>query len=149
MNTCHPNRPVYCKSKCKSCYNSDYKAANRARLNAITAQWHRDNKEQANAKKIAWALANPEKVKQTKKAYVSRNLKSYRAQCAKRHAAKMQRTPSWADLAAIKQIYLNCPESMEVDHIVPLQGKTVSGLHVPYNLQYLTPEQNRSKGNRI
>ena len=37
----------------------------------------------------------------------------------------------------------------EVDHIIPLQGENVCGLHVDYNLQYLTPEENGKKGNRL
>lgn len=49
----------------------------------------------------------------------------------------------------IKAIYFACPEGMEVDHIHPLGGKTASGLHVPWNLQYLPVSKNRSKGNRI
>jgi hypothetical protein len=60
-----------------------------------------------------------------------------------------QATPPWADLNRIKDIYQNCPEGYEVDHIIPLQGKFVSGLNIPINLQYLTTEENRKKGNRI
>ena len=68
---------------------------------------------------------------------------------AKRRAAKLQRTPSWANIKAIRQFYIDCPEGMTVDHIVPLQGKTICGLHVENNLQYLTKSENSSKGNKL
>lgn len=60
---------------------------------------------------------------------------------------KQQRTPKWADLKAIRAFYEACPNGYEVDHIIPLKGKNVSGLHVLNNLQYLTQKENRSKGN--
>ena len=65
------------------------------------------------------------------------------------YSAKLQRTPKWADLDKIKEVYLNCPKGLEVDHIIPLQGKEVSGLHVACNLQYLTRSENSSKSNKF
>ena len=60
------------------------------------------------------------------------------AETRKRQADKINRTPTWADLGAIKAFYESCPPGMQVDHTIPLRGKLVSGLHVPNNLQYLT-----------
>lgn len=65
------------------------------------------------------------------------------------NAAKNQRTPPWADLKKIKEIYDNCPEGYHVDHIVPLNGKLVSGLHIETNLQYLPAIENIKKGNKF
>jgi hypothetical protein len=64
-------------------------------------------------------------------------------------AAKLQRIPLWADIDAIKEFYLNRPEGYHVDHIIPLRGKTVSGLHVLENLQYLPAKENLAKGNKF
>ena len=66
-----------------------------------------------------------------------------------RKALKLDRVPAWADLNKIKEIYTNCPKGYHVDHIVPLQGALVSGLHVENNLQYLTAEDNLKKSNKF
>jgi hypothetical protein len=63
------------------------------------------------------------------------------------------RTPKWVNLEEILQIYAQCPVGYHVDHIVPLKGlinnRPVTGLHVPWNLQYLTPQENQRKHCRI
>lgn len=75
---------------------------------------------------------------------------------AKRRAARLRRTPSWADMDAIRSFYdearrLTIETGVEhhVDHDIPLQGKLVSGLHVHNNLQILTGSENSRKKNRF
>ena len=67
----------------------------------------------------------------------------------RRQLEKLRRTPAWADVVAIRKFYAACPPGHHVDHIVPLQGKQVSGLHVLNNLQYLPDAENLSKGNKF
>ncbi|MES2634084.1 MAG: HNH endonuclease signature motif containing protein [Pseudomonadota bacterium] len=74
---------------------------------------------------------------------------------AKRRSKKLQRTPPWSDLDAMRAIYAEARRlskatgtAHHVDHIIPLQGKTVSGLHVHTNLQILTGSENSKKRNR-
>ena len=62
---------------------------------------------------------------------------------------KKQACPKWANLEKIKQIYLNCPVGYHVDHIIPLTNKNICGLHVEYNLQYLTALENQKKPNKF
>lgn len=57
-------------------------------------------------------------------------------------------TPLWANLDSIKKIYAEAGER-HVDHIIPLKGELVCGLHVENNLQYLSAEENIKKGNKF
>ena len=97
---------------------------------------------------IAWQKANPEKVAAIRlKQKINGN---DNAKAARRRAAKLKATPPWADLEEIKNVYLEAQYfGMHVDHIIPLQGKEVCGLHIWENLQLLTPEKNIKKGNKL
>ena len=85
--------------------------------------------------------------------YIKNNRDKYTAYLAKYRAKKLNATPKWLtakQLEEIQQIYTKARElGLEVDHIIPLQGKNVCGLHVPWNLQLLTRQQNASKSNKI
>lgn len=77
------------------------------------------------------------------------NLGSYRARERKSQTARIKRCPQWVDTKALERIYKDCPAGYQVDHIIPLQGKLVSGFHVPENLQYLTTMDNLTKHNKF
>lgn len=77
---------------------------------------------------------------------------------AKRHASKLQRTPDWLNSGhwlEIEGVYKYCSAlrsiglDYHVDHIVPMQGEIVSGLHAPWNLQVIPAHENLAKGNRL
>lgn len=108
--------------------------------------------------RAAWALWQRERRKEipeifrergrrNNKVRRQRNPKAKLACTRKRQAAKQQRTPAWAEVRAMTAFYVACPEGMVVDHVIPLRGKLVSGLHVLENLQYLTKLDNLKKGN--
>lgn len=69
--------------------------------------------------------------------------------------AKINRTPIWANKGQINQIYSECArrrqagENVVVDHIIPLQGVLVSGLHVAENLRIICAKENAVKSNRF
>ena len=101
---------------------------------------------------------NHEEEKEARREYYSRKKQEYYVRKAKRRSSLLNRTPSWLtahDWLHIKCIYSVCDmlnregnEPHEVDHIVPLQGENVCGLHVPWNLRVIARTANRSKGNK-
>lgn len=69
--------------------------------------------------------------------------------CKKAYEARKRNAmPAWADPELIALIYDCCPRGYHVDHVIPLRGKNVCGLHVENNLQYLTEKENLRKGNK-
>jgi hypothetical protein len=89
------------------------------------------------------------RMKQTyNKDWGRQNLAHKIAQNAKRRAAELAQMPKWADELAIRRFYWRRPIGFHVDHIIPLRGRHVSGLHVVENLQYLPASENLKKGAR-
>lgn len=80
--------------------------------------------------------------------WTKRNKGANSAKEAKRRSKKLQRTPRWTETYKIIKFYKERPEGYHVDHIIPLQGKYVSGLHVLDNLQYLIAKDNLRKSNK-
>ena len=139
--------------------NADSRAwyvANKEQAKATAKAWQLANKEQAKATSKAWNLANKEKIKAYCRAWYEANPGKAAAHTVKRRAAKLHRTVSWSNKKLIRQIYkqakeltIETGESYHVDHIIPLQGKFVSGLHVETNLQILLAHDNISKSNKF
>ena len=118
-------------------------------------------REQARLRAILWREKNPndENTKVCKKTYRLNNPHKVQAHCAKRRVSKINRIPKWTtekDLKAIQHIYglaIDFSKAFNVkyhvDHIIPLQGKLVSGLHIPSNLQIIPAVDNIRKGNKF
>jgi hypothetical protein len=105
------------------------------------------NAERYQQQARAWREANVEQHKENKQAWKRANHGLVIAAVKLRKKYIKERTPAWADLKAIAAIYANCPAGYHVDHIIPLRGKTVSGLHIETNLQYLPGLENLRKHN--
>lgn len=111
------------------------------------SKWYEENKTEVQEYNENYRKENSDKVKELSKNWKLNNREHATHMENLRRAKKLNATPLWADLEKIKEIYLNCPKSMSVDHIIPLQGKLVCGLHVENNLQYLSRKENSSKNN--
>jgi hypothetical protein len=131
------------RSQCKDCVKQ-YREANKENILDYWKQHYESNKERITGRHRKYRKENPAKT-----AYLT----------AKRRATKLQATPNWLTLQErqqIKDIYKEAHvmklaegKDYHVDHIVPLQGQNVCGLHVPWNLQILEASENRTKSNKL
>lgn len=153
--------PCGYKSECKECRNTNKRIYNENNKE-LTKAYYNTNKEKIKQRSSIWYQENKEFCKERFKINSSNwrqnNPDKNNAKEAKRRATKLRATPKWLTKEQVKQIETEyalavwCSkvinEKYEVDHIVPLQGKTVCGLHVPWNLQVITSKQNREKSNK-
>jgi hypothetical protein len=128
----------------KNAQDSAYRRANKEKCNATIRQWREKNRALSNSYVRKSKAKNPSIVL---------------ANTVKRRLAKLHRTPNWLtpdehwmieqayELAALRTKLFGF--SWHVDHVIPLQGKLVSGLHTPYNLQVIPGVENVRKLNHF
>lgn len=140
-------------------YHKAYYEANKARIAEVKRAYRAKNKEKITAKKrMAYYEARETHLAQKQK-YRQANKGKINYLCAMRKKVVKQRTPVWLsdfDRLKIKCFYSiaamltrNNEEQWHVDHIIPLQGDIVSGLHVPSNLQVMRGADNIGKKNKF
>jgi hypothetical protein len=116
--------------------------------------WEKQNPEKIKKSKQKWSQQNPEKKKKANRGWQQNNKFLVAKYARTRQATKKQRTPTWANQSEITMWYevaevlSRSGVKFHVDHVVPMQGKTVSGLHVPENMQVLPASLNISKNNQ-
>jgi hypothetical protein len=133
----------YCKV-CSKEKNKQWKTNNKEKAAKYDADWQEKNKDKKSKNYKNWQVNNRAKVN---------SYNSYR------RALELQATPKW--LTASHKLHMECKYSLavmfskytkeqhHVDHIVPLNGKTVCGLHVPWNLRVIPATENLRKSNKI
>jgi hypothetical protein len=135
------------RSLCKTCikiYRKSYYLKNYEKEKFTGSIWQKANPDKVNAKAAAWVKANSGKDS---------------AKSAKRNASKLKATPKGLTKEQKKEIttfYIEAARltketgiKHQVDHILPLQGEGITGLHVPWNLQILTASNNHKKKNKF
>lgn len=160
--------PRKTKGACVECLKLEWAKGNETRAEYFQAY----NKSEAGqkAKKayyqrnratvIEKAFSRPsEEKRKAKAAYKERNPDMYREMVSLRRRRFRQATPKWLTAEQKMEIRLKYRLAIElsrrtgvrhaVDHEVPLQGETVCGLHVPWNLTVITQEENLKKHNKL
>ena len=99
-----------------------------------------------------WRQDNVDKVRAYNKTYAETHRAKIREKNMRRYADQTNQTPGWlrkVHLVEMEGMYLFCQvfPQFQVDHVVPIKGKQVSGLHVPWNLQVLPRIENVKKSN--
>src|ERR1700735_4163772 len=138
FSTCHKERKLWANNQCRQCYNRTY--------------WQTNSDKQIEYNKLFYRI-------ESKKKWAKNNPAKRAADSSNRRLSKSLGMPKWLNKEQRKEIeefYILAKElqwlseeQLQVDHIVPLRGDNVSGLHVPWNLQILPKSLNVLKSNKV
>lgn len=152
----HPDKVLASRQKCAEKNRlrvREWAKANPERARKLSKLYYERHKDEVIERARIWKLNNPDRKRLSNRLSAQRmRLKDpgrIRSIDKLHKTKKLLRVPKWADLFAIMEFYRGCPAGYEVDHIIPLCGKNVSGLHVLNNLQYLSIAENRRKSNKF
>jgi predicted amidophosphoribosyltransferase len=148
---------------CKPCdqrRKSEYKVRHSERVKKARSEYKKAKwaagAEQRAMKRALKDATRKARHQESKRKWKEKNKHMVIQQTAKRFASKLNATPSWARPEAMQQVYLLARFMTEstgvpwhVDHIVPLRGKSVCGLHVEHNLTFLPAAFNIAKSNKF
>ena len=147
------------RAACKACRSLERKSRyskNKSHERSLAKKYWSENKERMQAWLREHYQNNKIRYKEYSKRFLSNNPGMGAFISSVRRSRKNQATPSWANLGAIKDIYKQREQiSLEtniihhVDHIIPLKGELVCGLHVEYNLRIIPAVENLSKSNKL
>lgn len=148
-------------NECRTCANSrskDYRANNIEKELLRNRKYKKENRERIARNRLLNYRKNPKKFIEKTRKWQKLNSARVNAIQAKRRAAKLLATPKWLTIEHFNQIqeFYSIAKQLEketnvkyhVDHIIPLQGIGVCGLHVPWNLQVIPATENMIKSNK-
>jgi hypothetical protein len=126
----------------------------------VNTAWKQSHKAEISVQQKTYYQQNKEQIRTKNSLYWANNLDKHAAKAAKRRANKLHATPQWLtkdQLNHIQAYYETArlltrafvDQPMDVDHIIPLNGKDVCGLHVPWNLQIMDRRENHFKSNKV
>jgi 5-methylcytosine-specific restriction endonuclease McrA len=147
---------------CKKCHNRNgcqWQKENNAKIRERKRKRREENPELMAAKRAVQTARRKDKHSVYEKAWRKANPGKTNAKTARRRAARRNAMPKWLTEGHHQEMIKFYDEAVrltketgikhEVDHIVPLQGKDRSGLHVPWNLRVITQSENRHKSRKI
>ena len=117
-------------------------------------RWKLNNVERVKARRkqshIKYKSESPDKILASRQKDYLNNYDRFAENVIRRKRLIANQMPKWANREVINEIYRKARATRQsVDHIVPLRGKTVSGLHVEFNLQILPFSENARKSNKF